>query len=185
MVFDPMHFLPLLEQKGRCTGSGGAAKRLGPGRGILPPCTGFWKLAWARPAKREYVQVLRLMEDFEMAGRAWRRQAGTETWAPLVTMRSSIYCSAAFKSDRQGWTWIFIPTYPGASVETTKASGLHEPPGGGGSPMSEAPETPPASSSEKSCACRPSSPIMKNWRNNAPLKTRTMCSICFVCRSWN
>ena len=28
-------------------------------------------------------------------------------------------------------------------------------------------------------------PVMKNWRNNAPLKTRTMCSICFVCRSWN
>ena len=25
----------------------------------------------------------------------------------------------------------------------------------------------------------------EKWRNNAPLKTRTMCSICFVCRSWN
>ena len=77
-----------------------------------------------KAGKREYVQVLRLMENFEMVDvhGAVRQALGPAghvyfwadgTWAPLVTMRSSIYCSAAFKSDRQGWTWIFIPTCPG------------------------------------------------------------------------
>ena len=70
MVFDPMHFLPLLEQKVGALDQAAPLKgwdlgvdcsaastalphskataKAGPG--YLPPCTGFWKLAWARPA---------------------------------------------------------------------------------------------------------------------------------------
>jgi hypothetical protein len=66
MVFDPMHFLPLLEKKV------GALDQAAPLKGWnLPDAFAtLHRLLEARmgkKGKREYVQVLRLMEDFEMA----------------------------------------------------------------------------------------------------------------------
>lgn len=65
MVFDPMHFLPLLEKKV------GALDQAAPLKGWDLPkeFTILHRLLEARmgkKGKREYVQVLRLMEDFEM-----------------------------------------------------------------------------------------------------------------------
>ena len=53
-IFDPIHYLPLLERKPRpWTGHGNCERR----------CAGSWKPGWAS-VKREFVRVLRLMEDF-------------------------------------------------------------------------------------------------------------------------
>jgi hypothetical protein len=66
MIFDPMHFLPLLEQKV------GALDQAAPLQGWDLP-DGFATLhrlleaRMGKKGKREYVQVLRLLETFEMA----------------------------------------------------------------------------------------------------------------------
>ncbi len=67
VVFDPMHYLALLEQKTRGAGPGRTAGRLA----TLPECfRQLRRLLEARLKKhgnREYVQVLRLMETFALA----------------------------------------------------------------------------------------------------------------------
>ena len=65
MVFDPMHFLPLLEQKV------GALDQAAPLQGwVLPDefatLHRLLEARMGRRGKREYVQVLRLLETFEM-----------------------------------------------------------------------------------------------------------------------
>jgi DNA replication protein DnaC/transposase len=65
MVFDPMHYLPLLEQKV------GALDQAAPLQGwnLSEEFATLRRLLEARmgkPGKREYVQVLRLLESFEM-----------------------------------------------------------------------------------------------------------------------
>ena len=66
MVFDPMHFLPLLEQKV------GALDQAAPLQGWELPgefatLRRLLEARMAKKGKREYVQVLRLLETFEMA----------------------------------------------------------------------------------------------------------------------
>jgi transposase len=66
MVFDPMHFLPLLEQKVGALNQAAALK----GWNLPDEFASLHRLLEARmgkAGKREYVQVLRLMENFEMA----------------------------------------------------------------------------------------------------------------------
>ena len=65
MVFDPMHFLPLLEQKV------GALDQAAPLQGWELPDTfatprRLLEARMGKSGKREYVQVLRLLETFEM-----------------------------------------------------------------------------------------------------------------------
>ena len=63
MVFDPLHFLPLPEKKT------GALDQAAPLGWELPGEFASYRLLEARmgkPVKREYVQVLRLLETFEM-----------------------------------------------------------------------------------------------------------------------
>lgn len=65
MVFDPMHFLPLLEQKVGALDQAAALK----GWDLPAEFATLHRLLEARmgkAGKREYVQVLRLMEDFEL-----------------------------------------------------------------------------------------------------------------------
>ena len=66
MVFDPMHFLPLLEQKV------GALDQAAPLQGWDLPnefaiLHRLLEARMGKKGKREYVQVLRLLESFEMA----------------------------------------------------------------------------------------------------------------------
>ena len=65
MVFDPMHFLPLLEQKV------GALDQAAPLQGWELPgefatLRRLLEVRMGKQGKREYVQVLRLLETFEM-----------------------------------------------------------------------------------------------------------------------
>ena len=65
MIFDPLHFLPLLEQKV------GALDQAAPLQGwdlpdVFATLHRLLEARMGKPGKREYVQVLRLMETFEM-----------------------------------------------------------------------------------------------------------------------
>ena len=110
MVFDPMHFLPLPEQKV------GALDQAAPlqGRDLPGEFATLHRLLEARmgkKGKREYVQVLRLLESFGMAhvhgaiNSRWN-------WARSATMRSSIWCFAGSGGARHGSISISTPTCP-------------------------------------------------------------------------
>ena len=65
MIYDPLHFLPLLEQKV------GALDQAAPLKGWdLPEAFAtlrrLLEARMGKPGKREYVQVLRLLETFEL-----------------------------------------------------------------------------------------------------------------------
>ena len=66
MIFDPLHFLPLLEQKV------GALDQAAPLQGwdlpdVFATLHRLLEARMGKPGKREYVQVLRLLETFEMS----------------------------------------------------------------------------------------------------------------------
>ena len=72
-VFDPVHYLPLLERK---VGSPWTRQRHWPGWELPEEfgvrCAGCLSRGWAGRGKREYVQVLRLMENFRARRRCTR-----------------------------------------------------------------------------------------------------------------
>ena len=66
MIFDPLHFLPLIEQKV------GALDQAAPLQGwdlpdVFATLHRLLEARMGKPGKREYVQVLRLLETFEMS----------------------------------------------------------------------------------------------------------------------
>ena len=67
MIFDPLHYLALLEQKTECAGSGRAAGWLGVCRKASPQLRRLMEARLGKKGKREYVQVLRLLETFALA----------------------------------------------------------------------------------------------------------------------
>ena len=111
MVFDPMHFLALLEQKV------GALDQAAPLQGWDLPdeFTTLRRLLEGRmgkKGKREYVQVLRLLETFEMGHVHGAVRQALDLGA-MATMRSSISCRAGSKGAHRGSISISIPTCPG------------------------------------------------------------------------
>ena len=66
MVFDPVHYLPLIEQKINALGSGGAAARAGTCRAEFATLRRLMEARMSRHGRREYVQVLRLLESFDL-----------------------------------------------------------------------------------------------------------------------
>jgi hypothetical protein len=108
VVFDPLHYLALLEQKTR------ALDQAAPLAGWqLPECFAeLRRLLEARLRKRgssEYVQVLRLMETFDIAEVTLAIEDALRL-ARSASMRSVICCCAASSEDRRGWTWRTIRT---------------------------------------------------------------------------
>jgi len=134
MVFDPLHFLPLLERKV------GALDQAAPLQGWdLPEVFATLRRlleAWmGKPGKREYVQVLRLLETFEMDHvHAAVRQApdlgaiGYDAVKHLVLCRPrrpvgrKIMICAQPRAGRRPPTMDLdiYPFLPAADVETTK-----------------------------------------------------------------
>ncbi len=160
MVFDPLHYLALLEQKTRALDQ--AAPLVG---WELPECFArLRRLLEARlkkGGKREYVQVLRLLETFSSWKRSTRPSKMLCGWARSASMRSSICCCAASSGGRRGWTWRTIPHLPLAEVQTTQAADymalLSAPPsflgdvGGRGDAMSGATATPLRQTRRRCC----------------------------------
>ena len=83
MIFDPLHFLPLLEQKV------GALDQAAPLQGwdlpdVFATLHRLLEARMGKPGKREYVQVLRLLETFEMERCARRDPARPLIWVQLA-----------------------------------------------------------------------------------------------------
>ena len=112
-VYDPIHYLPLLERKP------GALGQAAPLQGwALPEEFGtlrrLLEARMGRRGKREYVQVLRLLETFSQqevhaAVKDALRLGGAE-----LRRQSSTWCCAGWRDGRQGWTWSSIHTCHGS-----------------------------------------------------------------------
>jgi transposase len=118
MVFDPMHYLPLLEQKV------GALDQAAPLKGWDLPdeFTTLHRLLEARmgkKGKREYVQVLRLLETFEMGHvhGAVKQALGLGALG-YDAVKHLILCRIEKRPPRLDLD--FYPYLPKALVETTK-----------------------------------------------------------------
>ena len=118
MVFDPMHFLPLLEQKV------GALDQAAPLKGwdLGVEFATLHRLLEARmgkAGKREYVQVLRLMENFEMVDvHGAVRQALNMGAIGYDAVKHLLLCRIQKRPPRLDLD--IYPYLPRASVETTK-----------------------------------------------------------------
>ena len=101
-VFEPLHYLALLEQKI------GALDQAAPlvGWELPEEFATLRRLLEARMGKRgkrEFVQVLRLLEIFR-ATTCGRRQGGDRSRARSASMRSSTWCCAGSSGGRRGST---------------------------------------------------------------------------------
>ena len=120
MVFDPMHFLPLLEQKV------GALDQAAPLQGWDLPdeFATLHRLLEARmgkAGKREYVQVLRLLETFEMDHvHAAIKQALDLGAIGYDAVKHLVLCRVERRPPRLDLE--FYPFLPKALVQTTKAA---------------------------------------------------------------
>ena len=108
VVFDPLHYLALLEQKTRALDQ--AAPLVG---WQLPECFAeLRRLLEARLKKhgsREYVQVLRLMENFAVEEVTYAVEQALRL-GTISFDAVAICCCAASNAGRRGWTWRTIPT---------------------------------------------------------------------------
>lgn len=120
MVFDPLHFLPLLEQKV------GALDQAAPLQGWELPkeFSTLRRLLEARmgkPGKREYVQVLRLLETFEMGHvHGAVRQALELGAVGYDAVKHLVLCRIERRPPRLDLD--IYPYLPRAQVETTKSA---------------------------------------------------------------
>jgi transposase len=118
MVFDPMHFLPLLEQKV------GALDQAAPLQGWELPgefatLRRLLEARMAKKGKREYVQVLRLLETFEMAHvHGAVRQALDLGAIGYDAVKHLVLCRIERRTPRLDLD--IYPYLPRAQVETTK-----------------------------------------------------------------
>jgi transposase len=103
MVFDPIHYLRLLERKI------GALDQAAPLADWDLPSEfhALRRLMEARLLKagrREYVQVLRLLETFELADLHVAVKTALEAWAPSASTRSNTWCCARSSGGRRSST---------------------------------------------------------------------------------
>jgi len=117
MVFDPMHFLPLLEQKVGALDQAAALKGWD-----LPDefatLHRFLEARMGKDGKREYVQVLRLMEDFELADvHGAVKQALNMGAIGYDAVRHLLLCRIEHRPPRLDLD--IYPYLPKAKVETT------------------------------------------------------------------
>jgi hypothetical protein len=110
MILNPLHYLSLLEQKTN------ALDQAAPLAGWELP-EEFSELRrqmegrLGKRGRREYVQVLRLLETFSLTEvTAGVRQ--TLDLRAIASMRSNIWCCAPSSSGRRNWIWRTIPIYP-------------------------------------------------------------------------
>ena len=120
MVFDPLHFLPLLEQKV------GALDQAAPLQGWELPqefatLRRLLEARMGKPGKREYVQVLRLLETFEMDHvHGAVRQALDLGAIGYDAVKHLVLCRVERRPPRLDLDC--YPYLPRARVETTKPS---------------------------------------------------------------
>ena len=138
MVFDPMHFLPLLEQKVGALDQ--AAPLKGWDRGVeFATLHRLLEARMGKAGKREYVQVLRLMENFEMGDvHGAVRPALNMGAIGYDAVKHLLLCPHSKATAKAGPGYLSRPAQ--GQCRDNKARSLYESPGGGGRPMSAAPE---------------------------------------------
>ena len=109
-IYDPLHYLALLEHKSR------ALDQAAPLDGWqLPECfAALRRLLEARlkkHASREYIQVLRLLETFAL-GRSPAPSRTRCVWAQSASTRCGIWYCAALSTARRGWIRQLTPHGP-------------------------------------------------------------------------
>ena len=102
-VFDPLHYLALLEQKI------GALDQAAPLAGWQLPeefatLRRLLEARMGKPGKREFVQVLRLLEAFRLEDVAAAVARGASRAARSASMPSSTWCCAGSSGGRRGST---------------------------------------------------------------------------------
>jgi hypothetical protein len=111
MVFDPVHYLPLIERKIMAFDQAAPLQEWD-----LPEAFAtLQRLLEARQGKagkREYVQVLRLVEQLRARCAALRRQRRPANAELSASMPSSIWCCAVLNAGRPGWIWMSIHSCP-------------------------------------------------------------------------
>lgn len=174
MIFDPLHFLPLLEQKV------GALDQAAPLQGWDLPgeFATLHRLLEARMGKngkREYVQVLRLLESFEMDHvHGAVRQALDLGAVGYDAVKHLVLCRIERRPLRLDLD--IYPYLPRARVQTTKPASY----------MSLMSGTARCATRRRCCSgtisrsssCPLSSPSTPSWPGNAPPKAGTMSSTC-------
>ena len=120
MIFDPLHFLPLLEQKV------GALDQAAPLQGwdlpdVFATLHRLLEARMGKPGKREYVQVLRLLETFEMNVVQGAIQQAIEMGAiGYDAVKHLVLCRVEKRPPRLDLD--FYPYLPKANVGTTRPS---------------------------------------------------------------
>ena len=120
MIFDPMHFLPLLEQKV------GALDQAAPLKGwdlpdVFATLHRLLEARMGKAGKREYVQVLRLLETFSMDDlHGAVRQAIDMGAIGYDAVKHLVLCKIEKRPARLDLD--LYPYLPKANVDTTRAS---------------------------------------------------------------
>jgi len=120
MIFDPLHFLPLLEQKV------GALDQAAPLQGwdlpdVFATLHRLLEARMGKPGKREYVQVLRLLETFEMSVVQGAIQQAIDMGAiGYDAVKHLVLCRVEKRPPRLDLD--FYPYLPKANVGTTRPS---------------------------------------------------------------
>jgi hypothetical protein len=118
MIFDPLHFLPLLEQKV------GALDQAAPLQGwdlpdVFATLHRLLEARMGKPGKREYVQVLRLLETFEMSVVQSAIQQAIDMGAiGYDAVKHLVLCRVEKRPPRLDLD--FYPYLPKANVGTTR-----------------------------------------------------------------
>ena len=123
LIFDPLHYLALLERKTN------ALDQAAPLAGWELPeqFTCLRRLLEARlgkPGKREYVQVLRLLEDFRFEHVAAAVRQACELGAIWLGCSQALSAVAASSNGPPRLDLTKHPHLPAAQVEQTSAAGL-------------------------------------------------------------
>jgi transposase len=120
MIFDPLHFLPLLEQKV------GALDQAAPLQGwdlpdVFATLHRLLEARMGKPGKREYVQVLRLLETFDMDVVQRAISQGIDMGAiGYDAVKHLVLCRIEKRPPRLDLD--FYPYLPKANVATTQPS---------------------------------------------------------------
>ena len=108
MVFDPLHYLPLIEQKIM------SFDQAAPLQGwelpeVFSTLQRLLEARQGKKGKREYVQILRLLERFELdVPCIWPSKTPSNMGQSASTL-SSIWSCVGWSGGHLNWTWIFIP----------------------------------------------------------------------------
>ena len=120
LIFDPLHYLALLERKTN------ALDQAAPLAGWQLPeefarLRRLLEVRLGKPGKREYVQVLRLLEDFPLSDVAWAaRQAVELGTISFDAVKHLLLCRIEQRPPRLDLTR--YPHLPAAEVEQTSTT---------------------------------------------------------------